>query len=140
MPFHETSIRVRFHEVDSYGVVWHGSYTVYLEAARLAISEDFGLSLDEMKKMGVYSPVIEMKIRYRSFLRYGDEMTVKTSVVPTEKASLTFKYIIERKSDSTRIAEAETTHVLLTLEGKLLYQPPEPFKERLIKMMEAFGS
>jgi len=140
MAFYEITIRVRFHEVDSYGVLWHGSYISYLEEARLALSERFGLSIAKMNSLGVYAPVVEMKIRYKSFCRFGDILKIKTCVVPTERASLTFRYIIERESDSTIVAEAETTHVLLTLEGKLLYQPPLEVKEIIQKMVESYSA
>jgi len=131
MKFYETDVPVRFYEVDAFGVVWHGHYACYLEIGRLYLSEKLGLSLDEMRRMGVYAPLVELKIKYKAFARFGDVLVVKTGILPTEKASLTFKYIIERKSDAALIAEAETTHVLLTLDGKMLYQAPEGLKKML---------
>ena len=37
-----TSFDVRFPEVDSYGVVWHGHYVQYFEVARNALCAAFG--------------------------------------------------------------------------------------------------
>lgn len=136
MRYYETPVIVRFNEVDAFGVVWHGHYSGYLEIGRLELSKKFGLSLEEMKEMNLYAPVVEMKIRYKSFARCGDEIIVKTTVLPTEKASLTFRYILERKTDTAVVAEAETTHILLTLEGKMLYQIPDILKQRLKKMID----
>lgn len=134
---YETEIEVRFGEVDSYGVVWNGSYPEYLEIARLKLSSAFGLSLEEMKALGVYAPVVEMRIRYKNFLRFGDTFKVVTSVRPTEKAMLTFVYRLVK--DSVEIAEAETSHVLLTLEGKMLYHPPAEIGRRIGRMIQAHG-
>ena len=38
----EKEIEVRFSEVDSMGIVWHGSYSLYFEEAR----EEFGRKYD----------------------------------------------------------------------------------------------
>ena len=35
---------VRFAECDSYGVVWHGHYALYLEQAREALTGRFGFT------------------------------------------------------------------------------------------------
>ena len=40
----ETTLKIRFSEVDSMGVVWHGSYVKYLEDAREAFGAQHGLS------------------------------------------------------------------------------------------------
>ena len=34
MKYHETSLQVRFYEVDAYGVVWHGHYVGWFETGR----------------------------------------------------------------------------------------------------------
>ena len=40
----EKQFEVRFSEVDMMNIVWHGSYPLYLEDAREAFGEKYGLS------------------------------------------------------------------------------------------------
>lgn len=132
MRYFETSITVRFPEVDTYGIVWHGHYAIYLEMGRLALCKHCGLSLAEMHALGFYAPVVEMKIRFRSPAKYGDELTLLTGIEPTDKAMLTFKYMLKKKdSNNTLVAEAETTHVLLSTEGKMIYRATGEIREKL---------
>ena len=36
-------LKIRFSEVDSMNIVWHGSYMMYFEDAREAFGREFGL-------------------------------------------------------------------------------------------------
>ncbi|MEW6108238.1 MAG: acyl-CoA thioesterase [Nitrospirota bacterium] len=135
MKQHETRLSVRFNEVDSFNVVWHGHYIGYFEAGRLDLCNRFALSPDEMRALGLFAPVIEIKCRLRSPARYNDSILIKTSVIPSEKAMLTFSYRLFRESDLKLLVEGETSHVLLTLDGKMLYEVPPGLNSRIEKML-----
>lgn len=140
MNYHETPVTVQFHEVDSFGVVYHGNYAHYLEAGRLDLTTKFSISIQDMSTGGYFAPVVEMNCRFKSFARFGDRLVVKTTVRPQERAMLTFVYRIERPADGALVAEAETTHVLMTLEGKMFYQIPEELAVKLRAMAEYLSS
>jgi len=135
MKVHETKVAVRFHEVDSFDVVWHGHYIGYFEDGRLDLARRFNLSPDALKQLGFFAPVVDMKCRIRASARYNDNLTVQTSVRPTDKAMLVFTYTIIRERDREVLAEGETSHVLLTLEKKMLYEIPEELKARISSML-----
>jgi len=135
MKAHETHLSVRFHEVDSFDVVWHGHYIAYFEDGRLDLCNRFGLSPEAMKRLGYFAPVVDMKCRIRASARYDDKLIIQTSVKPSDKAMLVFTYTIIREQDHQTIAEGETAHVLLTLERKLLYEVPEELKTRVSSML-----
>ncbi len=137
MPLHETSLTVRFHEVDSFNVVWHGHYIAYCEAGRLDLAGRFGLSPEDLRSLGLFAPVVDMKCRIRASARYGDVITVKTGVVPTDRAMLVFTYRLLRQSDGALLAEAETSHVLLRLDGTMLYSVPDELSDHLAAMMDS---
>lgn len=137
MKHHETRFSVRFNEADSYGIVWHGRYIDYFELGRLDLCSRFGITPDDLKEAGLFAPVVEMKCRLRASARYPDHLVVGTTVVPTEKAMLTFSYRIQREADSQLLAEGETSHVLLTLEGKMLYEVPPDLKQKIATMCAA---
>jgi len=135
MKEHETKLSVRFHEVDSFDVVWHGHYIGYFETGRLDLCNRFSLSPEAMKQLGYFAPVVDMKCRIRASARYDDSLIIQTSVKPSDKAMLVFTYTIVREQDRQVIAEGETAHVLLTLGRKMLYKVPEELMTRINSML-----
>ena len=127
---------MRFQEVDSFDVVWHGHYIGYFEIGRLDLAKKFDLSPEALRQRGFFAPVVDMKCRIRASARYDDNLVVRTSVRPMDKAMLIFTYTIVSERDGQVIAEGETTHVLLTLENKMLYAVPEELKSSLRRMLE----
>jgi len=127
--------KVRFCEVDSFGVMWHGHYVKYFEIGRLELSKRFALSPDEMRAKGYFAPVIDMGCRFREPARYGHEILIRTTVEPTDRASLTFRYQLVQAPDGPLLAEGFTSHVLLTMDGKMLYMVPEELKQPLEALM-----
>ncbi len=132
---HETRFTVRFNEVDSFDVVWHGNYIGYFEIGRLDLCSRCALSPEDMRGIGLYAPVVDIKCRLRAPARYNDSILVKTAVIPSEKAMITFTYKLFREPDMTLLAEGETTHVLLTLENKMLYEVPPELAKRIRNLL-----
>src|SRR5207344_1825279 len=59
-------VPVRFAECDSYGVVWHGHYALYLEQVREALTARFGFTAAGALTRGYRVPITRMEIRYRA--------------------------------------------------------------------------
>ena len=47
---------IRFSEVDSMNVVWHGSYPLYFEDAREAFGKKYDLGYMKMFRNGYFAP------------------------------------------------------------------------------------
>ena len=56
---------IRFSEVDSMGVVWHGSYMLYLEDAREAFGEKYDLGYLRFFGEGYYAPLVDVQLKYK---------------------------------------------------------------------------
>jgi acyl-CoA thioester hydrolase len=121
-----TEIKVRFGEVDSMSIVWHGNYVKYLEEGRESFGQHFGISYLEIYSHGIMAPVVNMNIDYKKQVQYGDSVVVETEYIDTEAAKIQFKYRLFRKSDGELVATALTTQVFITLEREMLLYPP-PF-------------
>jgi acyl-CoA thioester hydrolase len=117
---------VRFGEVDSMSIVWHGNYVKYLEEGRESFGQHFGISYLEIYSHGIMAPVVNMNIDYKKQVQYGDSVVVETEYIDTEAAKIQFKYRLFRKSDGELVATARTTQVFITLEREMLLYPP-PF-------------
>ncbi|MDI6755101.1 MAG: thioesterase family protein [Thermodesulfobacteriota bacterium] len=127
----ETEIKVRFNEVDSWGIVWHGHYIAWFEVGRMALLSKFHLLPRDFTQMGYIAPVVDLKCLYKEPARLDEEILIRTSVVKPTKAALTFRFQVLRKKDGKLLASGEETQVLLTLDGRMLYIIPQDLKERL---------
>lgn len=73
----ETSFRVRYIETDQMGVVYHGHYFQYYEAARAEFIRHLGMSYSDVEKSGIIMPVIDVHARYYRPALYDELLTVK---------------------------------------------------------------
>ena len=72
----EKSIRVRFSEVDSMGIVWHGSYPLYFEDAREEFGRRYKLEYMRMYDFGFFAPLVNLSFNYKKPIRHGDQIMV----------------------------------------------------------------
>jgi len=131
MKYDETEIKVRFNEVDSWGIVWHGHYIAWFEVGRMALLKKFHLLPQDFTQMGYIAPVVDLKCFFKEPARMEEEILIRTSVLKPTKAALTFRFQILRKKDGKLLASGEETQVLLTLDGRVLYIIPQDLRERL---------
>jgi acyl-CoA thioester hydrolase len=133
MRSHETRLQVRFNEVDSYNVVWHGHYVAWMEVGRNDLAGRFGLDASQLGELGYLGPVIGLEIKYHSPARFKDEVLVRTSLLPTETATIVFQQEIVA-TDGRRLANGITTHALTDLQGIMQFKLPEIVAGRLDSM------
>lgn len=120
-------IKVRFSEVDSIKMVWHGHYVKYLEDAREEFGRQFGLSYAGYIENEVLAPMVDMHISYKSVARIDDLLCVEIVYHKCRGSKLMFDYIITRPSDGSLIATASTTQLFTDLKGNLLLSAPDFF-------------
>lgn len=98
--------RVRFSEVDSLRIVWHGNYLKYFEDGRDAFGREFGLDfLDIYEHHGLMAPLISTRLEFKFPLRYGDTGLIETEYENCAAAKVIFNY---------RIYDAERTRLMVT--------------------------
>jgi len=120
-----TEIKVRFGEVDSMGIVWHGNYVKYIEEGRESFGHKYGISYLDIYANNVMAPVVNMNIDFKKQVQYGDRLIIETEYVDTEAAKIIFTYNILRKSDNELMATATTTQVFIDLKREMLLYPPQ---------------
>lgn len=135
--YYETQLKVRFNEVDSYQVVWHGHYVAWFEKGRNELAARFGLDPEELKEIGLMAPVVDLSCQFKLPACYGDAVVVQTTMQRCETAKLIFHYTVMRNKDV--LAEGSTTHILTDLKGTMLYQIPPEAKQRLERMFASLG-
>ncbi|MFH1159917.1 MAG: acyl-CoA thioesterase [bacterium] len=120
-------VKVRFGEVDSMQIVWHGNYLKYFEDAREAFGDRYGLGYLDVYKHGVMIPIVKVTCDYKKPLKYGEIAVVEALFANSEAAKIVFDYKIFRKRDMELVATGSSVQVFLTPEGELLLTAPEFF-------------
>ena len=121
--------KVRFDEVDSMNIVWHGSYVKFFEDARVAFGEKYDLGYLLIFSNGFYAPLVKMDFKFVTPLVFGDKFIAEAEYVPCEGAKIVFNYRITRASDGLLAATGSTTQVFLDREYKLSLYSPEFYDE-----------
>ncbi len=125
-----TEIRVRFNEVDSLRIVWHGHYVAYLEEARRAFGRRHGLDYPVFLEHGIAAPVVQLDLDYLAPARLQDVLEVTTRFYQSDCPKLEFAYTIRRLGEEPLLATGSTVQVFTTFEGELLLQWPPLMIER----------
>ncbi len=119
-------IRVLYADTDSYGVVWHGAYVKWFEAARVGLVEQLGLPLEELESNNILFPVVEMNIRYKSSAKMNERIIIKTHISELKPLSVTFEHNVYEKNTNKLRTVAHTTIVVTNSEtGKMFRRMPE---------------
>jgi acyl-CoA thioester hydrolase len=129
-------IPIRFAECDSYGVVWHGHYALYLEEVRDRLTGHFGFTPAKAFALGYRVPVTRMEIRYRAPARPDETIRATARLRPPDTARLILDYEL-RSEEGRLLASAETEQVVLRADGELLLTLPADLK-RLVGRIAAF--
>ncbi|MBM3405657.1 MAG: acyl-CoA thioesterase, partial [Bacteroidetes bacterium] len=85
-------IPVRFSEVDSMRIVWHGHYLLYFEEGREAFGRKYGISYLDIFANKLMTPLVKISCEYKRPLEYGDIAVVETRFIDSPAAKICFEY------------------------------------------------
>ncbi len=120
-----TEVKVRFGEVDSMGIVWHGNYVKYIEEGRESFGKKYGISYLDIYANNVMAPVVNMNIDFKKQVQYGDVLVIETEFINQVAAKFIFNYKIFRKSDNELVATAQSTQVFIDMNKEMILYPPD---------------
>ena len=107
------SVRVRFSESDAMGVVWHGNYLKYFEDGREKLGERFGMTYMDIYNSGYFAPIVQLNVKYRSPITFGQEIKVVCRLVETKAAKLIHEYEVWNLDTNKISCEGSTEQVFL---------------------------
>ena len=120
---------MRFSEVDTLRIVWHGNYIKYLEDGREAFGREYGLGYLDYINNDLITPIVKVDIDYKYPLYFGDTAIIETIYEYCEAAKIIFRYKIYRASDNVLVATATTIQVFLNMERELQLTSPGFYEE-----------
>ena len=119
------ALTIRFSEVDSMQVVWHGSYVTYFEDAREYFGDLFGLSYNLYIDNDYFAPIVDLSIQYKKAIRYGMKPEITIIYRPTVAAKIIFDYEIVDSADGSLIATGRSIQVFMNKDYELVWTNPE---------------
>lgn len=125
----ECLITVRFSEVDSLKIVWHGHYIKYLEDGRESFGKQYGIGYLDLFEEGLLTPIVEVSCSYKKHLIYGDKVIIETSYVNDDAAKIIFDFKVFRESNRDLVASGRSVQVFLNEDGELLLTHPDKYIE-----------
>jgi acyl-CoA thioester hydrolase len=114
----ETTVRVRYGEVDRMGVVYHAHYLAYFEAGRTEFLRALGRAYRDVEDAGTLLVVADAGLRFHRPAGYDDVLRVRTRLVAASGVRLRFEYEVDRPSDATLVATGHTTLASTDREGR----------------------
>jgi acyl-CoA thioester hydrolase len=136
----EYPIKVFPHHTDYGGMVWHGTYLIWLEEARVECLSSTGANFADFVASGVDMPVVEIKsVKYFQPLRLGEKAIVRTRV-SFQGPRIWWEYKIESQEEDLK------THMTCSLAlaaidrdtGKILRRLPSSVQEALNQLASKF--
>ena len=119
---------IRFSEVDSMSIVWHGAYPLYFEDAREAFGEKYDLGYMRIFNSGYYAPLVDLSFQYKKPLTYGMTPEITITYRFTEAAKIIFDYEIRDAATHEVMATGTSVQVFMDRNYELVWINP-PFYE-----------
>ena len=129
-------LEIRFSEVDSMGVVWHGSYSLYFEDAREEWGRKYGFGYLDMSQNGFYAPLVDLQFQYKCPIIYGMHPRIDIIYRPTDAAKIIFDYEIHDIADNALLTTGRSVQVFMNKQYELLWENPpffEAWKQKWVK-------
>lgn len=124
-----TTFKVRFSEIDSMQIVWHGEYIRYFEDGREAFGLQYGLDYMSIYAQGYMVPIVDLNCQFKQSLSFNEEAVIETRYINSDAAKIEFEYTIYRASDLKVVATGSTTQVFLNTNKELELTNPTFYME-----------
>lgn len=133
MKKYTNEIRVYYADTDSYGVVWHGAYLRWLEAARVEFTDQImRIDLKKMLDNGVTLPLVELNVKYKSSAKLDDRLILETDIEELRPSAIVFRQVLKNKETGVVNISARVTCVAVdTKTGKMFRRLPAMVTEFL---------
>jgi len=94
------SHRVRYSDTDKMGIVYHGRYFEWFEAARTELMRVWGMSYNDLENRGISLPVIHASCSYIKPFTYDEIALVRTWIQSVSRSKLVMSYELFTADDT----------------------------------------
>ncbi len=127
----EYKIKIREHDVDSYGHLNNASYLMLFEEARWEIVNDKGFSFAEIHNKKQGPVVLEVNLKFIKEILLREDITIITKVTGY-KGKIGFMNQQMLKVDGTLACDAQFTFGLFDMNLRKLIEPTDEWRKALM--------
>ncbi|MCL5056346.1 MAG: acyl-CoA thioesterase [Firmicutes bacterium] len=106
-----TEVRVRMPETDVMGIVFHGTFFIYMEVGRMEYLRSLNLSEPGRPIKGFHNLVKKASCEFESPVRFDDLISIYTRVSDMGWSSFRFEFLMVNQQNSLLAAKGESIHV-----------------------------
>ena len=127
----EVTLVTSFQDADPMGIIYHGNYFRFFEAARHALLEQIDYSYDAMYASGYLWPIIDVRVKYIRSIRYNHEVRVTAELAEWENR-MKVNYVIYDAATNERLTRGYTMQVAVDRKTEeMCYISPKVFSEKV---------
>ena len=120
--------RVRYRECDPMGIVYHTHYLDYFEAARTEALRAMGLAYKTVEAQGLFMPVIDLAVQYKSPAFYDDLLEIHTCFDEVPRVRVPIRYEVYRAGDPALLVGGHVTLCFFDQERQQPIGAPAPLR------------
>ena len=124
-----TPVRVRFNETDLQGHVNFGHYLFYFDIGVTDYLRAIGYPYERMEVDGIDMLYGESRARYLSSAYFDETLNIHTRIGRIGNASMRFDFQVIAAKDRRRVAEGDSTVVMIGRGSRKKVRVPEPLRE-----------
>ncbi|MEO0852549.1 MAG: thioesterase family protein [Cyanobacteria bacterium J06648_11] len=128
-PWFEFNVRVQPHHTDFGGIVWHGHYIAWMEAARVDALRQIGMPFETFVAADINLVVVDLALRYRRSVSMGADIVVLARPLVPQSVRLPWEYEIRSRDRDTLHVTATLTLAPVDSTGKLYRRHPQMLAE-----------
>lgn len=130
--YHETTVRVRFGEIDRYGYMWHGHAMACFEIFRADIARKFGLRTSDLLDTELTMPMAEAGCVYRNPAYEDEQLNIQGTLLrPALPAPFLVFIYRALKDGDVEVFRGRTRQIFVRQDGRLITRLPDAIRERL---------
>lgn len=127
----EITLRTAFQDADPMGVVYHGNYFRFFEAARRTMMEQIDYGYMAMKASGYMWPIIDTAVRYVKPIKFDQSIIVSAKLTEWENRLRT-DYVIYDATTRKRLTKGHTIQVAVSIDTEeMCFVSPTVFTQKL---------
>jgi acyl-CoA thioester hydrolase len=127
----EITLTTSFQDADPMGVIYHGNYFRFFEAARHALLEQIDYSYNAMHASGYLWPIIDVRVKYIGPITFNQKIRITAELVEWENR-MKIRYVIYDAASGARLTRGYTMQVAVDMETeKMCFASPRVFTDKV---------
>lgn len=112
--------KAQYYETDRMGIIHHSNYIRWFEEARVDMLEQAGMPYEALEQAGIACAVLEVKSQYKAMVRFGEVVSIETTLASYNGITMTLHYEIRDKKSGEVRCVGDTKHCFLDENMKLV--------------------